>query len=413
MTRRRDFIATATIGLTPATWIGLASGQSQSKFASQVLWGGLGYSVANADIASRFPMVSKAAEQLGWANLVSAFTGSLQKNYTGGVAEDPVKMLSSKSDPGLLFTVTLDYEQMILVPNDGGNGEFQLSFVYALAQVLYLEVPRDGGADGSIRVVYSFPFRVQSGETPRVNNRADQIQNFQKLLLTLDNSLVNVFSKKVAIKRFKEGVYPAVLKVASVKVSPDAEGTFKTLGIQDSLTASFFGQAFTASLAEKGEMSVMPFVANSMIGELSRRFDRYPRIEHIFDRFSKSSELDYAIELTIFKALRQSNGGNVGNVLYARGLSFLVKVTNVISGKVIFDKKILLVENNELPRAMMDRLKDYDLRYMVQIAIKMFDNFVSAVMKEDAAGLKSVGLDPDKDMGEVKELKQLWLKCRV
>jgi hypothetical protein len=103
----------------------------------------------------------------------------------------------------------------------------------------------------------------------------------------------------------------------------------------------------------------------------------------------------------------------VGNVLYARGLSVLVKVTNVISGKVIFDKKILLVENNELPRAMMDRLKDYDLRYMVQIAIKMFDNFVSAVMKEDAAGLKSVGLDPDKDMGEVKELKQLWLKCRV
>jgi hypothetical protein len=157
----------------------------------------------------------------------------------------------------------------------------------------------------------------------------------------------------------------------------------------------------------------MPFVANSMIGELSRRFDRYPRIEHIFDRFSKSSELDYAVDLTIFKALRQSNGGNVGNVLYARGLSVLVKVTNVISGKVVFDKKILLIENNELPRAMMDRLKDYDLRYMVQIAIKMFDNFVAAVMKEDAAGLKSVGLDPDKDMGEVKQLKQLWLKCRV
>ena len=56
---------------------------------------------------------------------------------------------------------------------------------------------------------------------------------------------------------------------------------------------------------------------------------------------------------------------------------------------------------------MMDRLKDYDLRYMVQIAIKLFDNFVTAVMKEDAAGLKSVGLDPDKDMGDAKALKQL------
>lgn len=413
MTRRRDFIATTAIAIAPATWSTLAWAQSQPKAGAPVLWGGLGYSVAHGDIPARFPMVSKAAEQNGWANLVSAFTGSLQKNYSGGVAEDPVKMLSSKDDPGLLFTVSLDYEQMILVPNDGGNGEFQLSFIYALAQVLYLEVPRDGGSDGSIRVVYSFPFRVQSGETPRVNNRADQIQNFQKLLLTLDNSLVNVFSRKVASKRFKEGQYPAVLKVASVSVSPDAEGTFKGLGIHESLSAAFFGQAFTASLAEKGEMSVMPYVANSMIGELSRRFDRYPRIEKIFDRFSKSSELDYAVDLTIFKALRQSNGGNVGNVLYARGMSVLVKVTNVISGKVVFDKKILLIENNELPRAMMDRLKDYDLRYMVQIAIKLFDNFVTAVMKEDAAGLKSVGLDPDKDMGDVKALKQLWLKCRV
>lgn len=413
MTRRRDFIASAATGLLPATWGGQAFAQSQSKFGSQVLWGGLGYSVAHSDIPARFPMVSKAAAQAGWANLVSAFTGSLKRNYSGGVAEDPVKLLSTNSDPSLLFTVSLDYEQMILVPNDGGNGEFQLSFIYALAQVLYLEVPRDGGSDGDIKVVYSFPFRVQSGETPRVNNSADQVNNFQKLLFSLDNSLVNVFSKKVASKRFQEKAYPKVLKVASVKVSPDAEGTFKTLGIQDSLTANFFGQAFTASLAEKGEVSVMPFVANSMIMELSRRFDRYPRIENIFTRFSKSSELDYAIDLTIFKALRQSNGGNVGNVLYARGLSVLVKVTNVISGKVVFDKKILLIENNELPRAMMDRLKDYDLRYMVQIVIKMFDNFVTAVMKEDAAGLKSVGLDPDKDMGEVKELKQLWLNCRV
>ena len=412
MTHRRGFIATTAIGFTSAIWSWLAFGQSQLKLGSQVLWGGLGYSADRIDIPTRFPMVSKAAEQAGWFNLVSAFTGSLQKNYSAGVAEDPVKMLSSMSDPGLLFTVSLDFEQMILVPNDGGNGEFQLSFVYALAQVLYLEVPRDGGTDGSIRVVYSFPFRVQSGETARVNNKADQIQNFQKLLFSLDNSLVNVFSRKVASKRFKEGRYPAVLKVVSVKLSPDVDNTFKTLGIQESLSPSFFGQALTASLAEKGEMSVMPYVNNDTIAELSRRFDKYPRIEQIFSRFSKNSDVDYSIDLTVFKALRQTNGGNVGNVLYARGLSVLVKVT-INSGKVVFDKKILLVENNELPRAMLDRLKDYDLRYMVQIAIKLFDNFVAAVMKEDTVGLKSLGLDPVKDLGEVKELKQLWIKCQV
>lgn len=412
MFRRRNFMTNTAVGLTTAGWLGLAL--AQPKKASQILWGGLGYSAANADVPYRFPHVQKAAEQIGWSNLVSAFTGALKKNYPAGIAEDPAKLLDTKGDPGLLFTVSLDYEQMILVPNDGGSGEFQLSFIYALAQVLYLDLPRDGGSDGSLNVMFSFPFRVQSGETPRINNSADQIQNFQKLLLTLDNSLVNLFSRKVASKSFREGRLPPGLKVASVTVSDDAKGVFQGLGLQNALSASFFGQAFTASMAEKAEISVLPYVANDMIGQLTRRFDQNPKIASIFDRLSKRNELDYAIDLTIFKALRQTNGGNVGNVLYARGMSVLVKVTNNNdSGKVVFDKKILLIENNELPRAMMDRLKDYDLRYMVQIAIKLFDSFVTAVINEDAAGLKSVGLDPAKDMADAKALKQLLLKCRV
>jgi hypothetical protein len=412
MSSRRDFIAATVAGSIPCFWYGPVFGQSQNKASAQVLWGGLGYSVAQSDVTNRFPLISKAVDQIGWNNLVSAFTNSLQKNYPGGFAEDPVKLLSSKDDPGLLFTICLDYEQIITVPE--GNQIAQNSYIYAQAQVLFLEMPRDGGTDGSIRVVYSFPFRSQAAEAYEKDKPVPQTEIFKNLLLTRDKSVVNVFSKYVASKRFKEGSYPLILKVSSVTIRPEAAGVFKNLGISESLQPSFFGQAFTASLAEQGQLSVMPFVANNTIRELSARFNQYPKIEKIFEKFRNNSELDYAVDLTIHAAFRESNGGNQGNVLYARGISVFVKVTSINdSKKVVFDKKILLIENSELPRLMMDNLKDYDLRYFVQIVIKLYDDFVSAVMNENSAGLKSVGLDPSKDIGEVKALKQLWQKCRV
>lgn len=382
--------------------------------ADQVMWGGMGYSVPNADVSRYFPMVSAALAGVGGqGKLAMAFAEKLSKSYPGGVTENPSKLLDANSDPALLFSVSLDFEQMILVPNDGGSSDFQLSFVYALAQVLYLDLPRSGGSDGDLRVLYSFPFRVQSGETPRIGSDQDRVTNFKKLLFDLDNSLLNVFDRKVATKKFREARLPKRMKVMSVTLTPEAESSIKELGLSNALGAQFFGQAMTASLAEKGDLSVLPYAQNDVLnGALAARFNQFPNIGKIFNRLNDPLENNFSIDITVHRVLRKSNGSNISNILYARGISIFVKLKDVHKEKVVFDKKILLIENNELPKAMFDRLKDYDLRYLVQISIKLFDFFTDAVLSENAEKLKAVGLEPSKDMPEVKALKEVLLSCR-
>lgn len=386
--------------------------QARATRVDKVLWGGLGYSSKHSAVEANFPHLTKAIGSLGYPKLVSAFTQQLGKSYPAGLVDDPLKMIDANSDPSLLFTVSLDYEQMILVPNEGGSTEFQLSFIYALAQVLYFDLPRPGQSDGEIRILYSFPFRVQSGETPRINQPAEQIANFRKLLVESDNSLVDVFARKVSTKHFRDAGSPKKLKVRSASLTPEAAALINSLGIGQALSADFFGQAFTASVAEHGELSMLPYTQNNTLGSLANRFNKFPNISKVFERFTSADENDYVIDLSVHRALRQSNGGNIANVLYARGMSVFVTVTDTLRNQVVFNKKIMLIENNELPKSMFARLQDYDLRYMVQIAIKLFDTFVIGVMKDDPAALKTVGLDPAKDAAEVAALKELWLKCR-
>ena len=71
-----------------------------------------------------------------------------------------------------------------------------------------------------------------------------------------------------------------------------------------------------------------------------------------------------------------------------------------------------MIVSNPLPKRMLDRLADYDMRYMVQLIILLFDTFNTAVMKEDAAMLAKVGLEPAKDMADVKALKALLLTAK-
>jgi len=61
---------------------------------------------------------------------------------------------------------------------------------------------------------------------------------------------------------------------------------------------------------------------------------------------------------------------------------------------------------------MFDRLQDFDMRYLVQIAIKLFDEFIAGVMSENKEKLKSVGIDISKDMGDIKALKIALLQCK-
>ena len=414
--RRRLIVSWPVAGLSAMSFPSFLLGQDAVKppRVDKVMWGGFGFAVPNADVPKYFPMVSAALNAVGGqGKLAMGFADALSKSYSGGVADDPTKMLDANSDPALLFSVSLDFEQMILVPNEGGRNEFQLSFVYGLAQVLYLDLPRPPGTDGDLRVLYSFPFRVQSAETPAVGNAQQQADNFKKLLFDLDNSLTRVFSRKVAQKKFRESRLPKRLKVNSVSITPEATATLKELGLSDTLNEQFFGQAFTASLAEKGDLSVLPFAQNDVLnGALASRFNKFPNISKIFGRLNDPMENNYAIDLVVHRVLRKSNGSSVANILYARGMSVFVKVTDVYKRTVVLEKKILLIENNELPKAMFDRLKDYDMRYLVQIAIKMFDLFSEGVMTENADQLKVIGLDPAADLPAVRATKGLLLNCR-
>ncbi|WVN41515.1 hypothetical protein AOB54_08525 [beta proteobacterium MWH-UniP1] len=413
--KRRTVLTASTALITSAIPLRLfAQSSGRPPRADQVMWGGMGFSVPNTDVSRAFPILTKALNASGGqSKLALALTSQLGKNYSGGIAEDPAKLMDANSDPALIFTVSLDYEQMILVPNDGGGGDFQLSFVYALAQVLYLDLPRSGGSDGDLRVLYSFPFRVQSGEIAKIGNDTDRTQNFKKLVFEVDNSLVNVFGRKVATKKFREARLPKRLKVNSVTITPEAAAVIKELGISESLNEQFFGQALTASLAEKADISVLPFAQNDVLnGSLASRFNKFPNISKIFGRLNDPLENNYVIDLTVHRALRKSNGSNIANILYARGMSLFIKVSDAQRKNVLFDKKILLIENNELPKAMFDRLKDYDLRYMVQIAIKMFDLFSEAVMTDSQEKIKVIGLDPAVDTKDLKSLREVFLTCR-
>jgi hypothetical protein len=417
MLSRREFNLLTGAGLL-LTGSGSSIVFAKSKpRADKVLWGGLGFSVKEAEIDSRLPFVSQAFVNLGYKNVVTGFTDLLEKKYPGGVEEDPKGLLDANSDPLLIFMVSVDYEQMILIPTDMSeigdksskeNLETQISYIYAQAQVIFFDLPRQGGSDGELRILYSLPFRVKSIVPHLANDKAKRLSHFKDLV----HNLTETFGTEIASASFRDAGLLKKLKVNSVSISPDAEATIKELGIEKIFDQNFLGQAFSASLAEHGGLSVLPYMATNSFGTLQQRYNKYPDISKVFERFSKIDELDYTIDLTVHKALRKSNGGNAANVLYSRGLSVFVKLTDTISKKVIFDKKILLIESNELPKSMFDRLQDFDMRYLVQISIKLFDEFVAGVMSEDKEKLKSVGIDISKDMGDIKALKTALLQCK-
>jgi hypothetical protein len=416
LTRRHfNLIASAgfVISATHAHWV-FAKNKPR---ADKVLWGGLGFSVKESELKNRMPMVAQAFDSLGYSKVVKRFTDHLEKNYPGGVDEDPKGLLDANSDPLLIFMVSVDYEQMILIPTDmteigdksvKENLETQISYIYAQAQVIYFDLPRQGGSDGELRILYSLPFRVKSIVPHPVNDKPKRLTHFKDLV----HNLTDTFGSEIASASFREANLLKKLKVNSVTISPEAQATIGEIGIDKIFDQTFIGQAFSASLAEHGGLSVLPYMATNSFGALQQRYNKYPDISKVFARFSKTDELDYAIDLTVHKALRKSNGGNAANVLYSRGLSVFVRLTDTISKKQVFEKKILLIESNELPKSMFDRLQDFDMRYLVQITIKLFDEFVAGVMSEDKDKLKSVGIDVSKDMPDIKTLKAALLQCK-
>ena len=144
---RRQFISKLPAGVIFSSGLSsqlFAQDKSRAPRADEVLWGGMGFSVPNADIRKMFPMTSKALDTVGGpSKLAMGLVAQLEKQYSGGVIGDPTKQIKVEDDPWLLFTVSLDFEQMIIVRGESSIYDFQTSYVYALAQVLYLELNHD------------------------------------------------------------------------------------------------------------------------------------------------------------------------------------------------------------------------------------------------------------------------------
>ena len=161
-------------------------------------------------------------------------------------------------------------------------------------------------------------------------------------------------------------------------------------------------------MAEIGGYSVVPYgPSEATTRALASRFDRMPNIGQLINKLGNDDEIDMAIDVSFHRSFSILDNSNNANNIYTRGVSFIVKATDVIRKEVVFDKKIQMIVSNPLPKRMLNRLPDYDMRYMVQLIILLFDTFHNAVIKEDAALMARAGLDPAKDMAEVKALKAL------
>lgn len=406
--RRRIIQTVARLTLLPLVTWGKA-GQAQQ--AQRVYWGGFGFSVPAAEIKARFPMVDRAIQQLGgFPVLVKATVDQIRKNYAAGI--DDSGLISAADDPGLMFNVSLDYEQMFAVPSEDVPGkDIQVSFVYANAQILFLKPPRQG--DGDLRILYSFPFRVQSLETLSAGNLTEQSQIFARLLTSASPNLMGTFGKYLNGKRFRDTSVPKRLKVRHVSMTPEAISSNTRLGIAQNVGAEFVGRAFSVSMAEIGGYSVVPFgPSEATTRALTDRFDRMPDIGQLIKTLGNDELIDVAIDVSFHRSFSILDNSNNANNVYTRGVSFMVKATDLIRNNVVFDKKIQMIVSNALPKRMLDRLRDYDMRYMVQLIILLFDTFHTGVVKEDPALMAKVGLDPAKDMGDVKALKALLLTAK-
>jgi len=413
---RRDFIrvisGAAIIGGFHSSLV-----QGRANDGHEVIWGGVGFSRPTEEINDLFPLIHKAMNRLGGFHVVEeGFINQLKSNYKGeGVVHEEQLMRLADVEGALVFQVVFDSEYLNRIPSgfaDSGK-EHLTVYLFAQAQVLYLKSP-DSGSDGEIRVLYSFPFRVSRSGASRANDVEYLSMLSSQALMDGNDSLTSTFGQKVMSKAFRESFIPHSIQVSSVSISNYASGKLNELSIADDFDEQFWGQAFTSSLAMGAGISMFPFRSNDSFGVdgIASKFDESSKVLSMASSLEKNfSEQDYLVEIIVHKMLRKPNGSSATNVLYSRGMSVYVKVINNNFGETVFNKKIFLIESHELPKHNFSLISQYDRKYLMQIAIKLFDIFGSGVINEDWNALAKIGLKND-DRPQVTALRRLLQSCK-
>jgi len=418
---RRRLLSQAAMAMPAMAVFSLAP---QSLFAAprgaalELIWGGLGYSSPNARLGDLFPYVQKALASVGGPSvMVKALVAGLESSYQGGKGKVMDLADTYNSDDGLLiFCVAFDYEQLIATQSvsDKQMNDVE-SFIFCQTQVLYLQTNAAGSQDGAkLSILYSYPFRVQYNFRATNTEPQQTINEFAKNLMANPNSLLGVFKQKIASKSFKELKFPKGIKVTSVAFSDDFLKALDFVGIRDQFHEDLVGNALSSSMADQAGMSVIPFRTNQLLGaSLASRFKDDTKVLELASKMGGKDVVDYEIHIEMSKMIRKVAGENQANVRIARGMSAFVTVTSAITGKQVFRRKLTQLSDIVIDRISMDaNLKAFDLRYMIQMVFKMFDDFVTAVMTQSPQAMASVRLDPNKDKADLEALKAVFLSCK-
>lgn len=386
--------------------------------AVALIWGGLGYSSASARLDELFPFTQKALKSIGGPSImVKSLVAGLESSSQGGKAKVMDLMDTYDSDDGMLiFCVAFDYEQLIATQSisDKAINDAE-SFIFCQSQVLYLQTNTTGGQDGGkLSVLYSYPFRVQYNFRVSIAAPQQEVVEFSKNLISNPNSLLEVFKRKIASKSFRELRFPKGIRVKSVSFNESFIKALNFVGIRELFHDDLIGNALSSSMADKAGMSVIPFRTNQLLGaSLAGRFKDDTKVLELASKMGGNDMLDYEVNIEMFKMIRKVSGENQANVRIARGMSAFVTVTSVITGKQIFKRKLTQLSDIVIDRISMEsNLKAFDLRYMIQMVFKMFDDFVIAVMTQDPGSLASVGFKPDHDQTDLSALKKVFLSCK-
>lgn len=389
--------------------------EAQGVLQTELSWGGLGYSVPAAEVEQRFPQTTQALKFIGGTSvLVEKIVQSIKDSYLSG--KGTVKDLFEALEGGesLIFCVAFDYEQVVQTPTVGEDGQNDIeSFLYCQAQVIYVEPPAGLGDGGDFRILYSFPFRVQYNFRNPASNPKRLSSEFSKNLFANENSLLNVFKSKVASKKFKEKRFPKAIRVIDVQLTEEFKKTLDFIKITDRFRSDFVGNVFSASLSEVGGMSVVPFQASQLLGiTLAQRFKRDDKILRLASNMGGKDQLDYVIGIEMHRLLRKITGENEANVRIARGMSCFITLRSVARGNELARVKISWITDVVLDRISFTKnLQAFDLRYMIQIVVLLFDGFVDLVMRGGDAKYENLGLKKAQDEKVLLVFKKVFDEC--
>lgn len=417
---RRQFLLAATAKLPFLCLLGTSARfvNAAPKATLDLVWGGLGFSSKSSEVNALFPNVTQSLTFIGNTPvMVKRLIQGLEANYQGGQGKVRDISESYSSDDGLLIIcVAFDYEQLLATQSatDKTMNDVE-SFVFCQTQVLYLQTNAAGSQDGArLNVLYSYPFRVQYNFRAKAAKPEDTLEEFSKNLIVNNNSLLNVFNNKVAKKSFKELKFPKGIRVTSVAFNEAFNKSLDFVGIRDQFKDDLIGNALSSSMADKGGLSVIPFRSNQMLGaSLAARFKDDTKVLELASKMGGKDMLDYEIGIEMFKLVRKVSGENIANVRIARGMSAFVTVSSTISGKEVFKQKITQTSDLVIDRISMEsNLYAFDLRYLIQMVFKMFDDFIMAVMTQDPKAMASVGLNAQRDKDSLDGLKKVFLSCK-